>query len=83
MEQVENGMQLNSCYRMKVNSRAFAIPILNASAFIMFDTIAVRIGIGNALEQTGFCSIETVEFCFIFNLFPFFNLFGYFLTFDP
>ena len=49
----------------KVDSKAFAIPILTASAFIIY---AVRIGIANALEST-FCSIATVEFhlvCIVF-----------------
>ena len=55
-------MEVNSCYRMKVNSKAFAIPILTASAFIMFDTITVRIGIGNTLELTLLLYIATVEF---------------------
>ena len=35
----------------KVNSKAFAIPILTASYIIKADT-AVRIGIANALELT-------------------------------
>ena len=26
-KQVEDGMELNGCYRMKVNSKAFAIPV--------------------------------------------------------
>ena len=51
-KQVEDGVELNLCYRIKVNSRPFVIPILTASTFIMFDTIAVRIGIANALELT-------------------------------
>ena len=29
-----NKMELNGCYRTKVNCKAFAIPILTASAFI-------------------------------------------------
>ena len=45
-------MELNGHYRMKVNSKAFAIPILTASVFVMIDTIAVRIGIASALELT-------------------------------
>ena len=45
-------MKLNGCYRMKVNSKAFAIPIMTAFAFIMVDTVAVRIRITNALELT-------------------------------
>ena len=36
-------MEVNGCYRMKINSKALAILILTAFAFIMFDTIAVRI----------------------------------------
>ena len=42
-------MELNGCYRRKVNSKAFAIPILTA---IKAD--AVRKGIANALELTCF-----------------------------
>ena len=38
-------IQLKGCYRMEINSKAFAIPILTA---ILSD--AVRIGIANALE---------------------------------
>ena len=52
----------------KVDSKAFAIPILTASAFICLYNLAVRIGIANALEST-FCSIATVEFhlvCIVF-----------------
>ena len=50
----------------KVDSKAFAIPILTASACLY--NLAVRIGIANALEST-FCSIATVEFhlvCIVF-----------------
>ena len=36
-------MEVNGCYRMKINSEALAILILTAFAFIMFDIIAVRI----------------------------------------
>ena len=68
---VDDGTELNSCYRAKVNSKAFAIPILTASAFIMFYMIAVRIRIANALEIK-FCSRVTVEFHSIFNLFLYF-----------
>ena len=65
-------MELNSHYRTKVNCKAFTIPILTASAFIMFYyMIAVRIGIANALE-INFCSGATVEFHSIFNLFLYF-----------
>ena len=42
--------RVNSCFRAKINSKAFAIPILTAFAFIMIDMMAVRIGIANALE---------------------------------
>ena len=45
-------MKLSSFYRIKVDSKAFAIPILTAFTFIIFDTIAVRIWIANALELT-------------------------------
>ena len=41
---------VNSCFRAKVNSKAFAIPILTAFAFIMIDMMAVRIMVANALE---------------------------------
>ena len=41
--------ELNGCYRMKVNSKAFAILILTVSAFIMSDMIAVRMDTANAL----------------------------------
>ena len=37
-------------YKSKVNSKAFAIPILTVPAFTII--IAVRIGIANALELT-------------------------------
>ena len=50
----------------KVDSKAFAIPILTAC--ICLYNLAVRIGIVNALEST-FCSIATVEFhlvCIVF-----------------
>ena len=45
-------MELNSYYMMKVNLKAFAIPILTTFAFIMFYMIAIIIGIANALELT-------------------------------
>ena len=45
-------MELNGCYRMTVNSKAFAIPILTEFVFIMIDTIAVKIRKVNALELT-------------------------------
>ena len=45
-------MELNGCYRTKVHYKTFAIPILTAPAFIMFDMLAARIGIANALELT-------------------------------
>ena len=45
-------MKLNGCYRTKVNSKVFIIPILTVFAFMMTDTIAVRIGIANALKLT-------------------------------
>ena len=43
-------MKLNGCFRTKVNSKAFTIPILTVFAFVMFDIIAVRIRIANALN---------------------------------
>ena len=51
-KQGEDGMKLNGRYRIKVNSKAFTIPIQTASAFTMFDRIAVRVGIVKALELT-------------------------------
>ena len=45
-------MELNGYYRLTVNSKAFAIPILTEFAFIMIDTIAVKIRKANALELT-------------------------------
>ena len=45
-------MEPNGCYRAQVNSKMFATTILTASAFIMSDTIAIRVGIANALELT-------------------------------
>ena len=46
-------MELNGCYRMTVNSKTFAIPLLIAFAFIMVDIItSIRIGIASALELT-------------------------------
>ena len=68
---VDDGTELNSCYRAKVNSKAFAIPILTASAFIMFYIIAVRKRIANPLG-INFCSRVTAEFHSIFNLFLYF-----------
>ena len=53
-KQVEDAMELNGCYRMKVDSEAFAVPILTASAFIIYDVTAVRIWIINALKLTFF-----------------------------
>ena len=58
-------MKLNYCYRTKVDSKAFAIPILTAR---LIKADAVRIGIANALEST-FCSITTTEFHLIFIVF--------------
>ena len=40
-------MELNGCYRAKVNSKASAIPIVTASALY---NLAVRIGIANVLK---------------------------------
>ena len=34
-QKYRNKMKLNDCYRTKVDSEAFAIPILTASAFII------------------------------------------------
>ena len=38
-------------YRTKANSKSFTIPILTAST-LMFDMIAVKIGMANAIELT-------------------------------
>ena len=35
---IKNKMELNCCYRTKVDSKAFAIPILTASAFIIWQS---------------------------------------------
>ena len=43
-------IELDGCCRTKVKSKAFAI--LTVFAFVMNDTIAVRIGIVSALELT-------------------------------
>ena len=43
-------MELSGCNRMKVKSKAFAIPNLTASVFMMLSMIAARVGIANALE---------------------------------
>ena len=37
---------------ISVNSKTCAIPIPTASPYTMFDTLAARIGIANALELT-------------------------------
>ena len=65
-------MKWNSTVASYKQTRAFAIPILITSTFIMFDTIAVRMGIANALELTFVLWLVTVEFHSIFNLFPYF-----------
>ena len=36
-------------YKMKINPKAFAIPILTVAIKILADMIAVRMGIANAL----------------------------------
>ena len=43
-------MELNDCYRTKVNSKAFGIPVLTASWIVKAD--AIRIGIANVLQLT-------------------------------
>ena len=48
------------------------MPILTTSAFIMYDTMAVRIGIANALKLTFILYIATTEFHL--QLFPYFDL---------
>ena len=51
-KQIEDGMELKGCYRIKVNFKAFAIPILIAIISNIIKADAVRIGIGNTLELT-------------------------------
>ena len=46
--------------RRKVNSKAFAIPILTAYDCMCLYNIAVRIGIANALELTFLLVITTI-----------------------
>ena len=46
---MENGIELNGCHRTKVNSKAFAIPILTANISNIIKAGAVRIGIANVL----------------------------------
>ena len=38
------------CYRMEMNSKAFAIPILTATYIVNYKLDAIRIGIANDLE---------------------------------
>ena len=45
-------MELNSRYRMKVDSKVFAIPILTAIISNIMKADAVRIWIANVLELT-------------------------------
>ena len=45
-------MELNSYWRKKVNSKAFAIPIVTAIVSNIVKADAVRIGIANGLELT-------------------------------
>ena len=40
-------MEPNGCYRIEFNSKAFAIPILTASAFKTFGITEVRIGVAD------------------------------------
>ena len=49
-KQVYFKIQLKGCYRMEINSKAFAIPILTAIIIVNYKLDAVRIGIANALE---------------------------------
>ena len=70
---------------MKIISKAIAIPILTAPSLDVVNSIAVRIGIPNALEFTYFHFITTVGLELYFNLFPYYlipNFFAYFSTFD-
>ena len=45
-------MELNGYRRIKVNSKAFAIPIVTAFISNIIKADAVRIGIANGLELT-------------------------------
>ena len=45
-------MKFNGCYRTKVNSTIFGIPILTAYVFKIFDIIVVRMGIENTSDLT-------------------------------
>ena len=55
-------MEVNGCYRMKINSEALAILILTVFAFILFDTIAVCINKDSkCLELTFFLYIVLVD----------------------
>ena len=51
-KQIEDGMELNGCYRTKVNSKAFAIPTLIAIISNIIKVDAVRIVIANIIELT-------------------------------
>ena len=46
-------IQLKGCFRMEINSNAFAIPIMTTSGctWLIVDNVAVRIGIANTLES--------------------------------
>ena len=58
----QDGTQSYDCYRRKINSKAFAIPILTASAYNIIIDVAVRIGIANVLELTFFYNNHKIEF---------------------
>ena len=51
-KQTEDRMELNDCYRTKVNSKAFAIPTLIAIVSDIIKADAVRIVVANILELT-------------------------------
>ena len=68
-------MELNSGYRLKVNSEAFAIPILIAVISSIIKVDAVIIGIANALELA---FILEHLLSSIFYLFPYFFIFNLF-----
>ena len=55
-KQVENGMELNGCYRMKVSPKAIAIPILTAMVLNIIKEDAVRIvGLGDSTIVIHLC----------------------------
>ena len=76
-------IQLKGCYRMEVNSKAFATTILTGSGLQLTIQQSEYIGIADALE---FISVLQQPFSCIFNLFSYYfiaNLFGQLFTFNP